>query len=114
MIPAKAKKTTEAVLRHLVSGDTEGLLRLASKSRLSAEEVRGAITSYGRRLVVPAEPLEKLIDAVEVTGALPRCWSVNLPLWTEEEGRSDLTLEMHFTDSSSELYEVTIEDLHVL
>ena len=114
MIPAKAKKTTEAVLRHLVSGDTEGLLRLASKSRLSAEEIRGVIKSYGRRLVFPAAQTEELSDVVEVKGASPRCWSVNLPLWTEEEGRSDLTLEMHFTDSGSELYEVAIDDVHVL
>jgi hypothetical protein len=44
----------------------------------------------------------------------PKCWSVNLPLWTKEEGRSDLTLQMHFTESDGALYAVEIDDLHVL
>jgi hypothetical protein len=111
---AKAKKTTEAVLKHLVGGDVDGLLRLAPKSRMSAEEVRSVLAGYPYRPVFPSAPIEKLLDIVEVKGVSPRSWSVNLPLWTKEEGRSDLTLEMHFTDSDTEFYAVEIDDLHVL
>jgi hypothetical protein len=114
MHAAKAKRTTEAVLQCVVAQDFDALLRLAPRSRVTAEEIRMAIADYGRRPVMPAEPIEELLDSVEIRGSHPKSWSVTLPLWTEEEGRSDLTLEMHFTDSESEAYEVEIDDLQVL
>jgi hypothetical protein len=39
---------------------------------------------------------------------------VAAPLWTAEEGRSDLTLELRLIEFAPEAYEVEIEDLHVL
>ena len=114
MIAAKAKRTTEAVLQHVVSGDIDGLFRLAPTSRISAEEVRSVIASYPHRPIFPSVPVEDLIDVVEVRGASPKSWSVNLPLWTKEEGRSDLVVQMHFIDSSTEIYSVELDDIHVL
>jgi hypothetical protein len=63
---------------------------------------------------MPAAPIEELLDIVEVEGSSLKSWSVNLPLWTNEEGRSDLTLEMRFTESEAAIYTVEIDDLHVL
>jgi hypothetical protein len=114
MHTAKAKRTTEAMLRCVVAQDFDALLRLAPRSRLTAEKVREAVTEYGRRPVMPPAPIEELWDVVAVRGSHPQSWSVNLPLWTEEEGRSDLTLAMQFTDSEAEFYSVEIDDLHVL
>ena len=114
MHPPKTKGTIEAVLRRLVARDFDALLQLAPRSRVTAEEVSEAVTEYGRRPVMPAVPVEELWDVVEVRDSHPRTWSINLPLWTEEEGRSDLTLEMRFTESETELYSVEIDDLHVL
>ena len=63
---------------------------------------------------MPTTPIDELLDMVEMAGSRPKSWSVNLPLWTEEEGRSDLTLEMRFTESEADTYSVEIDDLHVL
>jgi hypothetical protein len=52
--------------------------------------------------------------AFEIDGALPRAWALDVNLWTEEEGVSDLTLQIRATDSHGEYYSVAIEDLHVL
>ena len=36
-----------------------------------------------------------------------------MDLWTAEEGRSDLTLELTLTDSRGEIYQIEIDDIHV-
>jgi len=54
------------------------------------------------------------LDVIEVEGARPRQWSVNVDLWTVEEGRSDLTLEITLRENEKEIYDVEIEGIHVL
>ena len=54
------------------------------------------------------------IDVVAISASNPHRWSVVVPLWTVEEGRSDLSLELTLEDSGKESYEVEIDDLHVL
>jgi hypothetical protein len=51
---------------------------------------------------------------VEIDNAVPEAWSVYLDLWTAEEGRSDLTLELTLRDSPAGIYSVELDDLHVL
>jgi hypothetical protein len=114
MNAAKAKKTVEAVLKFVVAQDYEGLLCMAPDSRVTATEIKKAIAEYRCRPVMPAAPIEELLDIVEVEGSSLKSWSVNLPLWTNEEGRSDLTLEMRFIESEAAIYAVEIDDLHVL
>ena len=54
------------------------------------------------------------LDVMEFEDATPQTWSVLVDLWTVEEGRSDLTLEVLLTDTGGELYDIEIYDLHVL
>jgi hypothetical protein len=114
MHAAKAKKTATVILECFATEDFDRLLRIASASRVSAPEVRKVVVDYGRRLTMPTTPIDEVMDIVEVSGSHPKSWSVNLPLWTKEEGRSDLTLEMRFIESEDEIYSIEIEDLHVL
>jgi hypothetical protein len=39
---------------------------------------------------------------------------VAVPLGTDEEGRSDLTLELHLTELAAGVFETEVLDLHVL
>ena len=66
----------------------------AFKSRLTGDDLRNVIRNYGRKVVSPPPDAYNKLDAVQVTGATVPTWSVRAPLWTEEEGRSDLTLEL--------------------
>jgi hypothetical protein len=114
MNAAKAKRTIEAVLVHVVAQDFDALLGLAPRSRLTATDLRAALLEYGRVPIMPPALTDLRVDVAAVRNSRPPSWSVYLPLWTKEEGMSDLTLEMHFTESDAEIYAVEIDDLHVL
>jgi len=63
---------------------------------------------------MPPESWFQNIDVIEIEGRAPRQWSVRFDLWTAEEGRSDLTLELTLTENNKELYGVEIDNIHVL
>jgi hypothetical protein len=110
---AKLRSTVSALTGRLAQGDYEGLCRLANGSRLAATEVERVVRDYGRRLVtLPVEAFQT-IDVVPVSNSNPQRWSVVVPLWSEEEGRSDLSLELTVEDLPGAAYSVEIDDLHV-
>jgi hypothetical protein len=80
--------------------------------RLTAAELRTAVEQYGRTLVpLPADG-EMLVDVYEQTSQ-PDVLTLDVPLWTREEGRSDLTLSVTAI-RQGETYTVEVDDLHVL
>lgn len=110
----KLRRTLGHVGQLLVAGDFEGLERLTGGRRLTAEEMRQAVRKYGRCLVPPPGGEWLGRSVVEIDNAVPEAWSVYLDLWTAEEGRSDLTLELTLRDSPAGIYSVELDDLHVL
>src|SRR5258707_10611504 len=110
---SRIRATVEHILRLLVAGDYEGAATLTAGIRLSAQEMCDAIQQYGRTLVLGPSVQLDAIDAIEVENANPKRWSVNVPLWTEEEGRSDLTLELTLIDRGAMLG-AELDDIHVL
>lgn len=110
--------TRNAVIEELVAvlaeGDFEKLSRLAPRSRVTSQEIEAVIKQYGRRLLpLPVRAFE-FIDYIAVHNTTPPVWSVVVPLYTEEEGRSDLSLELTMVEISPAKYEVLIDDIHVL
>ncbi len=80
--------------------------------RLTAPELERAIGEYGRTLVaLPSEGL-RLVDVFPRVND-PTTLAVDVPLWTREEGRSDLTLSLTAVHTPGG-YRLTIEDVHVL
>ncbi len=62
------------------------------RRRLRASDVERTIAEYGRTLVPPPMDADGLMDVVPVgTG---NAWHVMTPLWTAEEGRSDLSARL--------------------
>lgn len=114
MTPEKVVRATEDILRLLVEARYEEIEARTSGVRLSAAEMKGAVDNYGRRLRMPPPDTEVARSVVEVKGLSPRRWSVYVDLWTEEEGRSDLTLEMTVIDGPGPAFSLEIDDLHVL
>ena len=55
-----------------------------------------------------------LIDSIPVQNAQPLAWSVVVPLFTREEGRSDLSLELTVTELQEGSVGIQVDDLHVL
>lgn len=110
---AQLSRTIQRVVDHLIRGDYAAVEVLTAGQRLNAGEIERAITDYGRRLVPPPADAGPR-SVVEIEGSKPERWSVYVDLWTSEEGRSDLTLELTLTDSTRDMYDVQVDNIHVL
>lgn len=81
--------------------------------RLSAESIRIAIKDYGGALVVPPDSAFAELDAIRIRDSDPPRWSIRFDLWTEQEGRSDLTLEMT-VEHGPQGPKIELDNIHVL
>jgi hypothetical protein len=102
------------VVARLAAADYEGIAAMAPKSRVTPSQMRAAVEQYGRTLLPLPLGADALIDYVAVRSSSPYTWSVVCPLFTAEEGRSDLSLELRLTQSPGANYTVEVDDLHVL
>lgn len=114
MDPQKLNETLNRVGQLLVAGMYVEIAQLTNNQHLTAEELRQAVVGYGRNLIIPPEAEWKPRSVVELEGSTPRAWSVYVDLWTLEEGRSDLTLELTLRESGTDTYRVEVDNLHVL
>ena len=99
-----------AVVLHLVAQQYDALAD-RSAGRLSESELRQAVVDYGRTLI-PLPDAAWDVDIVPLATD-PNTLSIDVPMWTLEEGRSDLTLSLTAT-TRGDSYDVVIDDLHVL
>jgi hypothetical protein len=82
--------------------------------RLTAAQMSFAISSYGRTLIPPASDWWAMVQITSIDADGRTAFHVAAPLWTAEEGRSDLTLELRLTELPSRVYETELLDIHVL
>lgn len=101
------------VVNHLAHGKYREAVEGCDASRLTAEELREVVLDYGRTLSVPPADAYTELDAIRIRGSSPQAWSVRAPLWTWEEGRSDLTLELTVVLDGNRS-SIELDDLHVL
>ena len=113
MSAEKLRSIVGRIIEQLVRGDYERAIDQSKNARLTSEQLARVIREYGRKLVEPPSTAYNNLDAVAVNGASVPTWSVRVPLWTEEEGRSDLTLELTIALGPGEP-SVELDDLHVL
>jgi hypothetical protein len=87
-----------AAVRELVDLISEGryadALKLCTISRLSEVDISNVIQRYGKTFVPSSADFLQLLDVIAIDASSPQAWSIRAPLWTLEEGRSDLTLEL--------------------
>lgn len=68
---------------------------------------------YGNTLVtLPPEALDEL--DVYASSSDPRLCGAGVDLWTREEGRSDLTLEVMVENREGGGYDVLVRNIHVM
>jgi hypothetical protein len=97
----------------LVRGQYETVERMTRARRLGADQLAAAISSYGRQLVEPGPSWWDSVTITPIDAADRPEFHVAAPLWTVEEGRSDLTLELRLVEAASQVYESEVLDLHV-
>ncbi|WP_193367728.1 DUF7668 domain-containing protein [Pelagibius marinus] len=96
----------------LMRGEFERLELDGRIGRLTAAELSRALSEYGGKLVPLPDDAFDSADCYPIEGEASK-WAVDLPLWTREEGRSDLTLALSIKEDNGKVL-VEIDDLHVL
>ena len=109
----KLKSIVNQIITLLIASDFQKVVELTNGTRMTSEEIQRALHEYGRTLIAPPSKGFDLMDAVEVEGMSIPQYSIRMPLWTQEEGMSDLTLELT-VKISNEKTEVELDDIHVL
>lgn len=112
-VPPFLRQSVERVIDMLVKKQYGELAALTGEVRLSTDEIARAIRSYGCTLTYPSPEAFALMTVVPiVTTALPS-WSVVVPLWTREEGRSDLSIELRVIQEGDSI-QIELDSIHVL
>lgn len=114
MINDQIRVVIGRVINGLVQKDYKYLEELSQGIRLKAHEIQAAVVDYGRTLTqIPISQFDDL-DIIEVKNHIPQRWDLRIPLWTVEEGESDLTLELTLLKQVDGNYAVEIDNIHVL
>lgn len=93
-------QTATLQIANLISdGQYAGAVQACSSSRLTDADIAGVIRDYGRTFVQLPADFSEYLDVVAIEGRSRPTWSIRAPLWTLEEGRSDLTLELTVADN---------------
>lgn len=108
------QKTVRLAVKLLVNGEYQGLAELTKNTRLHAEQIQEGVDEYSGTLEMPPDSAFNHIDIVEIAGLPPKKWSVRFDLWTCEEGRSDLSVEMTLFESDDEFLRIELDGIHVL
>ena len=106
------EETVRDLYELLRNGKYEEIVQITGGVRLSSNEIKYAISEYGRRLAPYPKTID--LDVIEVTGSDPKKWSVVAPVFTEEEGLSDLNIELTIIDDGHPNLKIEFDDLHVL
>ena len=111
-IDTKFMDPIRSLVETLVKGQFDQLERDGRSGRLFSHELKEALQAYGRTLIALPDEAFRLAEVYPVTGQ-NATWAVDVPLWTAEEGRSDLTLSVTVSDSQDGV-RLEIDDLHTL
>jgi len=80
--------------------------------RLSGNDIRDAISEYGKEICAPPEGEEVYLDIIKVKSSFAPTYSVVFNLWTLQEGPSDLAVEMTIRINSNDA-SIEIDNIHV-
>jgi hypothetical protein len=114
-VPVTKEEVVDCVLPLLLCLerlDYAGAIGCCMSSRLGSVELARAVGASGKTVCRPPVSIVDVVDMVRIEGGGDR-WSVVVPLWTEEEGRSDLSLEGVVERVGGRLV-LHLDDVHVL
>jgi hypothetical protein len=114
---ARIVEETKTLVQWLVKHDYDAIERRSQGVRWPGTELKRAVAEYGRTLIMPPDQAFDALDVIAIQKDNgPRAWSIRFDLWTREEGRSDLTLEITLKESEQRTGEMVLEidNLHVL
>lgn len=88
----------EPAVRTLVSRIVQGrypeAIEFCSVSRASASDLERVVNEYPYTFILPPPAAYDELDILRIDDLERARWSVRVPMWTREEGRSDLELQL--------------------
>jgi hypothetical protein len=109
-IPDDVWQRITNIVALLARGDLDSLEATGETGRCRKDDLRRRIAEYGRTLVALPAEARAVAEAFDRPGGEILA---DVPLWTAEEGRSDLTLQVVGARSSGGTWTVVIHDLLV-
>lgn len=113
-IDQKIYKTVLRLVNLLVDKKYSEIADWSKKKRLTEKEIKEAIDEYGQMIIFPPANFLNEIDVIEIATSKSKKWSVVFPLWTTEDGKSDLSVEITVIDSSNQYYDIEVDNIHTL
>lgn len=107
------KAPVRQIVALLATSDYDQVACITGGQGLDTAAIESAIRGYGRTLVLPPDSAFDQLDVVRVQSVCPPRWSVRMRLWTAEEGRSDLSIELTAIEDETG-YVIELDDIHVL
>lgn len=113
---AQIVSTVDALVSLLASRDYIAVERLTNGVRLAADDISDALQPIQQEAPHFISFSAHEVDIVEVWDALPRRWSVNVPLYGGSRIKSDLTMSLTVIDGGGlgEPMSIELDDIHVL
>jgi hypothetical protein len=96
----------------LADGDYDSIMERCPASRMTREQLQTAVREWPCKIIAPPADYADFQTYERESAAVPT-WAVDADLWTEDEGRSDLTLSMTIAFASIGPV-IQIKNLHVL
>jgi hypothetical protein len=94
VIPDPVQSALDEIVSLLVADRMEEIQRIDRGGRMKADEWRTTIAEYGRTLRKPPPGDFESSDVIPLRGQEGSAWSVWYRLWTVEEGKSDLGVQL--------------------
>lgn len=110
-LPDTVRAELRCLVRDLAAGRYDDIVATGRGGRLTAAELKQAVTRYHVHLADLPDQAFELAHVYQIGGQ--PVYAVDLPLWTVEEGQSDLTLQVTVTFTTDRAV-VSIDDLHVM
>ncbi|MCP3850090.1 MAG: hypothetical protein GY694_07630 [Gammaproteobacteria bacterium] len=95
----------------LLNGEYAEISQITDEKRLNSEEISLSVKEYGCNLVPYPASIE--LDVIEIGGSSPREWNVVAPVYTEEEGLSDLSMELTIIENCETELRIELDNIHV-
>lgn len=111
----KIERTAKRILE-LLSMQRYDELALLTRNNYPVEDIQFAMEAYDATACEPPASFGTSIDVIEIEGSTPVSWRVIFPVWTIEEGQSDLSVNITCISdpSASETFEFDLNGIYVL
>ncbi|HVF30821.1 MAG TPA: hypothetical protein VNA22_07620 [Pyrinomonadaceae bacterium] len=114
-LPEQIVNTVRKMISLLAEKRYSEIVTWTNGERYPEREIEAVIVDYDVTVVHPPDSFyPPQINALRIDNTSPQEWSVVFPLWTAEEGESDLSVELTCTEGEGVVCaDVDFDSLHV-